>query len=285
MGHLKTIAKGLVPYGLVTVIKWYKEFSRLGISKFQSLKYALNPDKVKQIGENRLSLLPDGSLENIDCIVDVGANIGAWSLATLSFSKPKKLIAIEPSPWLHSTLEKNLKIFPHAEIYKVAVGAEKGTTQFNVHSSSGFSSILQLKEDMYNYYYSKKPKQVDTVTVPIETLDELLGDIAEISLLKIDVQGYERFVLQGAKETLKKTRHIFLEVMFTSHYVNDLLFPELHNQLVNLGFFLQNYSHPVRSVDEKPRVLWLDAIYANENLEPKNIHKDIPVTATQLDRT
>ena len=43
------------------------------------------------------------------------------------------------------------------------------------------------------------------VQVKMTTLDRLLVDLAEISLLKIDVQGYEKAVLAGAKQTLPRT--------------------------------------------------------------------------------
>jgi FkbM family methyltransferase len=46
------------------------------------------------------------------------------------------------------------------------------------------------------------------------TLDRLLVDLAEVSLLKIDVQGYEKQVFAGAKQTLSKTKLLLVELNF-----------------------------------------------------------------------
>src|SRR5438477_613638 len=83
------------------------------------------------------------------------------------------------------------------------------------------------------------------IEVPMTTLDRLLVDLAEISLLKIDVQGYEKPVLSGAKETLAKTKFILIELNFMPQYDGGSWFGEVHQILTrDFGFFLANASQP-----------------------------------------
>jgi hypothetical protein len=115
-------------------------------------------------------------------------------------------------------------------------------------------------------------RTVNKVRVPLETLDNLLAEIPEISLLKIDVQGYEKFVLEGAQAILKKTHYLIIEVNFISHYEGDILFPELHELLSASGFFLQNLSEPHFGHRNGGRITWLDAIYVSQD---RVVHEQI----------
>ena len=96
------------------------------------------------------------------------------------------------------------------------------------------------------------------IRVPVKRLDDILTDFAEISLVKIDVQGYEREVLQGATASLYKTIWLLIEVNFVTHYEQHILFAEVNARLVAQGFALAGLSAPFR---KGGRVLWADALY------------------------
>ena len=59
------------------------------------------------------------------------------------------------------------------------------------------------------------------------TLDSVLPESKLVDLLKIDVQGFERAVLSGAKRVLGNTRAVLIEATLQSHYVGDDNFPAL----------------------------------------------------------
>jgi hypothetical protein len=85
--------------------------------------------------------------------------------------------------------------------------------------------------------------------------------VASVGLLKIDVQGFERAVLAGASETLKRTAYVLIEANFVSLYEGDLLLPQLHELMLDAGFTLASLSRPyVRG----GRALFADALYRRE---------------------
>lgn len=252
--------KHLLPYGLVQFVRSYREFVRFGFSELQAWRAALSPAKLEALKSTRLNLLPSGSLSGIEYVVDVGANEGIWSLGVLSVCQPKQLVVIEPSFQLQPILKSRLGHYPCVKILNVAAGNKKGFAEFHQATHSHSSSILKPKEEMNNFYGSGYDIE-QKIHVPVETLDEILADIPEISILKIDVQGYESVVLEGSQEILKKTKYIIIEVNFYSHYQGDILFPELHNKIVDMGFYLSNLSLPFRSQNT---CLWADAIYAKK---------------------
>jgi hypothetical protein len=95
-----------------------------------------------------------------------------------------------------------------------------------------------------------------------------------VGLLKIDVQGYEIPVLEGAVSTLKSTCAILLEVNYVSHYCGGATFDLLHAKLKTLGFRTFGVSAPY-SGPQGP--LWADAMFVRENLAPdKHLNSSVP---------
>ncbi len=191
-----------------------------------------------------MNLLPPGSLATIDTVVDVGANEGQWSRGVFALTDPARLIAIEPSPSLLPRLRSALAPHHNAEVVAAAVGETTGETTFNVTANSCSASVLPPRTDEMDQFYGSGYEVVEQLTVPMTTLDEVTADLSEVSLLKIDVQGFEASVLAGAGKTLTKTRWVLIEANFRSHYRGDLLFADLHALLVGLGFQLAGMSAP-----------------------------------------
>lgn len=133
--------------------------------------------------------------------VDVGANIGTLALSAASIVGSRgKVIAIEPHPVTFKYLNENVHLnkFSNVNLINSAVGANKGSIQFsNIKASDDQNKVLS--------------QHSDGIEVRIDTLDNLLGAKTNIDLLKIDVEGYEKFVLEGAPLTLHKTDIVFFE--------------------------------------------------------------------------
>jgi len=109
-----------------------------------------------------------------------------------------------------------------------------------------------------NEYYGYGYDTAKIIEIESDTLDNILANLVNISLLKIDVQGYEKYVISGAKEVLKRTKYLLIEVIFHSHYEGDILYPELHNLVLKNGFRLLNLSSILQI---KHKALWADALY------------------------
>jgi FkbM family methyltransferase len=133
-------------------------------------------------------------------VVDVGANIGYYVLLFRRLIGPDAAIdAFEPDPDNRVELERNVRAnaLPNVRLHAAAVGARAGT----VALAPGLNSKVEAS---------------GTVQVPMVTLDAAVS--GRVDLLKIDVDGYEGFVLEGAQGLLERER--------------PALFLELHPQLV-----------------------------------------------------
>lgn len=165
---------------------------------------------------------------NNTIVMDIGANIGIYTIL-LSHIYPKaKIIAIEASPTIFEMLRSNCKLnnllFPSGSnvllINKAISDKDDITTEFyEKHSMStmlkefltNLSSTILTNQDELN------KKLVKTVT--IDNLVETIG-VNEISLLKIDVEGAEVLALKGAIKTLthKKIKNMVIEYHSLENY-------------------------------------------------------------------
>jgi len=138
----------------------------------------------------------------ISTVVDVGCNIGYVSclLAKLTGGRAR-IISVDPNPEMISRCAANLKLNGFsAELEACAMGRVEEVRTFNVpkHRPS-FASFGQLTHDC------------EAIKVPIRRLDEMARKkgLAEIDLLKIDVEGFEPEVLGGVGDL--KVKNIYLE--------------------------------------------------------------------------
>lgn len=162
-------------------------------------------------------------------IVDVGANFG-WYSCVLGKSFPcLTVISIEPEPATFALLEKNISSSECKNIYAIqsGAGAESGVMDLYVSGgdNSGLHSAIPIKDFG------------DVVKVKIAKLDDLLATFPGIvELLKIDVEGFELSVINGAEKTLRRTRKIMLE--FTPHCLEKLGFDpkDLLLKIQSFGF-------------------------------------------------
>ena len=135
-----------------------------------------------------------------DVYVDVGANIGTLVLkAASSLNHTGLCIGIEAHPETFEYLQKNIELNPFSNIQLIcsAVGNRSGSLTF---SNSKYDDVNRVLGDAGK-----------GIQVPVQKLDTLLQKYPAIALLKIDVEGYEKMVLEGGQETLKKTDVVYFE--------------------------------------------------------------------------
>jgi FkbM family methyltransferase len=130
-----------------------------------------------------------------DCVVDVGANIGALTLPLARLvGQTGKVFAFEPQPENFELLKRNVEQLPQVEARPCALGA-----------SAGERGIAQLTDLGHHNYGNVALSNDATLQVRVETLDSIVGDAA-VALIKVDVQGAEADVLEGARETIGRCR-------------------------------------------------------------------------------
>ena len=131
-------------------------------------------------------------LRDTDLFVDVGANVGAYSILACAVIGANGY-AFEPIPATFTRLVDNMRL-NHLEAKIVCinkgVGAQPGTQAF----TDDF--------DTTNHALAIGEQQQSAISVEVTTLDSELRDQSP-KLIKIDVEGYETSVLEGASETLK----------------------------------------------------------------------------------
>lgn len=169
-------------------------------------------------------------------IVDVGANIGQFAVASSRLFRCVEVFPVEPDPQVAKQLRRNLGMPISNNVRVTAVGDSVGTATFHVNRDPQVSSLLPLGEDRIKSFPASRV--VADITVPLTTLDVLFdgATLAEPILLKIDVQGFEDRVIAGASLFLKRVRWVLMEVSFSKLYESERDFMTIVDLLKKHGF-------------------------------------------------
>jgi FkbM family methyltransferase len=251
------LIRELAPAVAGEIVRAARVLRRRGVPPYESWLEAVR--LARSVAAARLEYLPTTTLREPRTIVDVGAHDGRWSETVLRVLKPECLIAIEPDPASFANLQQRLRGHRHVRTHQCAVGSTAGTAELLVTRDSHFSSLLRPRPELA-VTYGDAVAADRTVPVEVVTLDHLLAHVEFVSLLKIDVQGGERGVLEGGGRTLTRTDTILVEVVFAHHYEGELGFLELHHELRQRGFVLYSLTPPVYAPDG--RSLFTDAVYS-----------------------
>jgi FkbM family methyltransferase len=187
-------------------------------------------------------------------IFDVGANVGQ-SIKLYRDNFPDCFItSFEPNPEIFYTLKKNWGNVSGITLNSTALSNSIGNVPFYVTRVPEVSSLLKPTERMIKIS-SEHKYDYKTVDVPALTIDHYcrINNINKIDILKLDVQGFEIGVLEGAETLLHegKIMMIYSEVTFAETYMNQARFADLvsclnrfNYEIWDIGSFL--YTHNER---------------------------------------
>lgn len=199
---------------------------------------------------------------NIDLVFDVGANEGQFALEIRTGGYSKQIVSIEPLSSAHKRLLQASEGDLHWHVHsRCAVGASTGEIDLNIAGNSESSSVLPMLAAHSNA--APESSYQGRETVPLTTLDLLSSkyfDQSKAPFLKIDTQGYEWQVLDGAKGILPKVRGILMEISFIPLYEGQHLWRESIDRLETEGFVLWSLQ-PVFSDPVSGRTLQMDALF------------------------
>jgi len=169
-------------------------------------------------------------------VIDAGANVGQFCVAAAKLLRPASLYVFEPLPSAYERLQAHAKGLSGVHLQNVALGERQGEVEFHVNRHSHSSSILALAES----HRAAFPEAIESenIRVPLTTLDLALSDadLPRPCLLKLDVQGYEDRVLEGARETLPHVDYIVSELSFRPMYEGERNFREMLDLIEGYGF-------------------------------------------------
>jgi FkbM family methyltransferase len=148
-------------------------------------------------------------------VVDVGSNVGSHSLAFARFVQGGKVVAIEAQPSVSAIMEVNRILNGCANVSTVQAlcAARSGWTRIRPNYSAasnigGFSFLPELRRGRMWPFSSWLPPRGGSV-VQIRRLDDIVCGSADVSLVKIDVEGMEADVLAGATRILRHCQPVF----------------------------------------------------------------------------
>lgn len=200
-----------------------------------------------------------------DLILDVGANAGQFGQEMRSGGYAGQMVSFEPLFDAHSLLLGVSRRDSRWHIHKrCAVGAENAEIEINVAQNSVSSSVLPMLE----LHEAAAPGSAYRTKerVPLRTLDSVARgyvDEARSTFLKIDTQGYEWQVLDGAKTILPKVSGLIVEMSFAPLYAGQRLWGDLIDRLTDDGFLI--WALQPEFVDPKRgRTLQMNGIFVRE---------------------
>lgn len=170
----------------------------------------------------------------IDLVIDAGANLGQFARSIRSKGYRGRITSFEPVQYVFNALQHRASKDPLWTVSRAGLGSTLGTANINVMGNHTLSSFRKPTDLIRGY---DKGTEVRTEQVPVVTLDHAIGnDPARSIFLKIDVQGYEKEVLQGATEILKRTIALYLELPVRHLYEGCWTFRDAIGFIDDLGF-------------------------------------------------
>jgi FkbM family methyltransferase len=169
-------------------------------------------------------------------VVDVGANVGQFSLLAATLCPNARIIAFEPMPDAAATYRKLFAGNARVTLHQLAIAADSGEATLHVSARADSSSLLPIGEGQTTVFPGTE--EVGAMQIETAPLDAVLKpeDIVSPALMKIDLQGYELEVLRGSAALLPRFDHIYVEASFVPLYEGQPLYDEVASFLKEHGF-------------------------------------------------
>ncbi|MGH8677505.1 MAG: FkbM family methyltransferase [Burkholderiales bacterium] len=203
----------------------------------------------------------------IDLVLDVGANAGQYAKDLRAHGYSGRIVSFEPLASAHASLARLARSLPGLEVApRMALGESEGEITLHVAGNSLSSSVLAMLPE--HEAAAPGSAMVGAETVSLRRLDQTAGAYlkgASAVLLKLDTQGYEDRVLDGATGVLGKIAAIQTELSVVPLYAGQLLFDDMRAKLDAMGFTLvalfPGYVHAVTG-----QTLQIDGFFVRSNL-------------------
>lgn len=199
---------------------------------------------------------------DIDLVLDVGANIGQFSRSLRHAGYRNRLVSFEPLSVAYTQLLRASQHDPLWDVApRIAIGDREAEIEIHVSGNSVSSSALEMLDT--HARVAPDSAYLGSERVQLSRLDTMAHPYVQpetVSFIKIDTQGYEDRVLDGASRLLAKSRGVQLELSLVPLYEGQQLFEALVERMRLLGFSIWAIQ-PGFSDPGSGRMLQVDAIF------------------------
>lgn len=173
----------------------------------------------------------------INRIFDVGANAGQYAATMRKLGFKEFMVSFEPVSDAFSMLKKRTLHDKKWSAVNTAIGDFDGEIFINIAANLQSSSILEMLpshiKSAPDSVYLKKER------IKIKKLDSIIDDYSQLNdniFLKIDTQGYEKKVLEGAANSMGRIKGIQMEMSLAPLYKGEVLFFDMVEYMRGMGF-------------------------------------------------
>lgn len=203
-------------------------------------------------------------------VFDIGAHFGESVAYIRNLLPQSEIYSFEPDPDSFGIL--SAENIPGVYYFNLALSDNDGEAVFYRNRISHTNSLLRVNAHSQDSIALSREREKNAesvlegvnveITVPTQKLDTFCHahKIDHIDLLKIDVQGAERAVLQGAADILERTKVIVLEISFFDYYEKSSSFLDVESLLLPFGFRLFSISE-ISNNPMNGRTDWAEVIY------------------------
>lgn len=207
----------------------------------------------------------------VTVLLDVGANEGQYVGYLRAAGWAGRAVSFEPVAAVHAELTANAARDTAWEVAPaMALGASEGEAEITVSKETDMSSLLPLRDEILRVSPSSASAGTEKVTV--RTLDDVFGDFVgqdDRAFLKIDTQGYEAAVLDGAAATLPRLAGLQVELSLTPLYEGESDWRALVDRIEAAGFAL-SFVLPGYYDRHLKRMLQFDGVFMQRDQNGKS---------------
>ncbi len=201
----------------------------------------------------------------IDLVLDVGANEGQFARSLRASHYQGWIRSFEPIASVAQVLATSAAGDPKWDVETFALGATAERAAINVSDSTVFSSLRDTTDAAERF--SEQAAVHRTEEIEVRTLDDVVPTMPANTLLKIDTQGFEKQVLDGARRTLPALKGVLMELPIIQLYHGNWKFHEAVEYMDRAGF-VPAQIHPVNfHWRDKVSLVEVDCLFRPKNEE------------------
>lgn len=205
------------------------------------------------------------SFYGINVLLDVGANSGQYATLMRRIGYTGRMVSFEPLKSAFTELKVKANGDELWECENFALGDIEKKGLIHVAGNSYSSSLLDILPSHIDF--DANSQYVSEEEIQIKRLDDVFHnycDSTDVVMLKIDTQGFEKMVLDGARRSLCEITILQLEMSIEPLYENEVLFVDMINYLQQEGFDLFALENGIRN-PQSGKLLQVDGIFLNRN--------------------